>query len=54
MLRWQTGRWLVVASNVDATPAPVPSIVYVEGADDQAAAFARLAGMSAPFYGTGE
>jgi hypothetical protein len=52
-LRWQAGRWLVVASNVDATPAPVPSIVYVNGANNRAAAFQRLAGMTAPFYGTG-
>jgi hypothetical protein len=52
-LRWQTGRWLVVSSNVDATPAPVPSIVYVDGANNRAAAFQRLAGMTAPFYGTG-
>jgi hypothetical protein len=52
-LRWQAGRWLVVASNVDATPAPVPSIVYVSGANNRAAAFQRLAGMTGPFYGTG-
>ena len=29
-LRWQAGRWLVLSSDTDATPAPVPSIVYVE------------------------
>ncbi len=52
-LRWQTGRWLVLSSNTDTTPAPVPSIVYVEGDNDQAPAFARLAGMTAPFYGSG-
>jgi hypothetical protein len=52
-LRWQQGRWLVLSSDTDTTPAPVPSIVYVDGANDQAAAFARLSGMSAPFYGTG-
>lgn len=52
-LRWQAGRWLVLSSDTDTTPAPVPSIVYVDGANDQAAAFARLAGMTAPFYGTG-
>ncbi len=52
-LRWQQGRWLVLSSDTDTTPAPVPSIVYVDGDNDQAAAFARLTGMSAPFYGTG-
>jgi hypothetical protein len=52
-LGWQQGRWLVLSSETDTTPAPVPSIVYVDGANDQAAAFARLAGMTAPFYGTG-
>jgi hypothetical protein len=52
-LRWQAGRWLVLSSNTDTTPAPVPSIVYVEGDNDRAPAFARLAGMTAPFYGTG-
>jgi hypothetical protein len=52
-LRWQAGRWLVVSSDTDATPAPVPSVAYVSGANDQAPAFARLTGMSAPFYGTG-
>jgi hypothetical protein len=51
-LRWQGGRWLVASSQVQATPAPVPSIVYVQGDNNTAAAFARLAGMSAPFYGT--
>jgi hypothetical protein len=53
-LRWESARWLVVASRVDATPAPVPSIVYVNGTNDESGAFARLAGMSAPFYGSGE
>jgi hypothetical protein len=52
-LRWQAGRWLVVSSNTNPTPAPVPSIVYVDGSNDQAPAFGRLAGMTAPFYGTG-
>ncbi|MGH2865194.1 MAG: hypothetical protein ACRDJX_08100 [Solirubrobacteraceae bacterium] len=52
-LRWQAGRWLVVSSDTDATPAPVPSIVYVNGSNDRAPAFGRLAGMTAPFYGTG-
>ena len=51
-LRWQAGRWLVVSSNTDPTPAPVPSIVYVNGPNDRARAFGRLAGMSAPFYGS--
>lgn len=51
-LRWHTGRWLIVTSNTDRTPAPVPSIVYVEAANNQSSAFARLAGMAAPFYGT--
>jgi hypothetical protein len=52
-LAWQAGRWLVLSSNTDTTPAPVPSIVYVDGDNDQTAAFARLTGMTAPFYGTG-
>ena len=52
-LRWQAGRWLVVSSNTDPTPAPVPSVVYVNGPNDQAPAFGRIAGMTAPFYGTG-
>jgi hypothetical protein len=52
-LRWQQGRWLVLRSDTETTPAPVPSIVYVDGNNDRAAAFARLAGMTAPFYGTG-
>jgi hypothetical protein len=53
-LRWQSGRWLVVAMDTSATPAPVPAVVYVDGANDQAQAFARLNGMSAPDYGSGE
>ncbi|MGA2321560.1 MAG: hypothetical protein ABSG95_12600 [Solirubrobacteraceae bacterium] len=52
-LRWQAGRWLVVSSDTDPTPAPVPSVVYVSAANDQSPAFGRLAGMTAPFYGTG-
>jgi hypothetical protein len=52
-LTWHAGRWLVLASHTDGTPAPVPSIVYVDAENNQAGAFARLAGMSAPFYGTG-
>jgi hypothetical protein len=53
-LRWQAGRWLVVSSTTDATPAPVPSIVYIEGTNDRSGAFQRLAGMTAPFYGAPE
>jgi hypothetical protein len=51
-LDWQGGRWLVASSQVQATPAPVPSIVYVQGSNNTTGAFARLAGMSAPVYGT--
>ncbi len=51
-LDWRGGRWLVAGSQVQATPAPVPSIVYVQGSNNSSAAFARLAGMSAPVYGT--
>jgi hypothetical protein len=50
-LRWRSGRWLVVSQTVEATPAPVPSRVYLEARNDGYSAFARLAGMSAPFYG---
>lgn len=50
-LRWQRGRWWVASLQVQATPAPVPSIVYVQGNNDTSGAFARLAGMSAPVYG---
>jgi len=52
-VRWQTGRWLVLSSNTDLTPAPVPSVVYINGSNDQSPAFSRLVGMTAPFYGTG-
>jgi hypothetical protein len=52
-LRWQSGRWLVVSSRADPTPAPVPSVVYVEGSNDRTPAFARLAGMTAPYYAAG-
>jgi len=52
-VRWQSGRWLVLSSNTDSTPAPVPSVVYINGPNDQSPAFGRLAGMTAPFYGTG-
>jgi hypothetical protein len=52
-LSWRTGRWLVVSSQTDATPAPVPAIIFVDGHNDGSAAFSRLAGMTAPFYGSG-
>jgi hypothetical protein len=52
-LRWHAGRWLVLSSNTDPTPAPVPSVVYLNGRNDRAPAFQRLADMTAPFYGTG-
>jgi hypothetical protein len=52
-LIWQNGRWLLESVHVDATPAPVPSIVYVEHNNNQAAAFNALNGMTAPFYGAG-
>lgn len=51
-LRWQSGRWLVTSSETDPTPAPVPAIVYVNAGNDRSQAFDRLAGMTAPFYGT--
>lgn len=52
-LHWSSGRWLVVSCQTDPAPAPVPAIVYVDGHNDGTAAFSRLAGMSAPFYGSG-
>jgi hypothetical protein len=52
-LVWRSGRWLVVSSQTDATPAPVPAIVYVAGHSDSLAAFSVLVGMTAPFYGSG-
>jgi hypothetical protein len=52
-LVWRSGRWLVVSSQTDRTPAPVPAIVYVAGHSDSLAAFSALAGMTAPFYGSG-
>lgn len=51
-LSWQSGRWLVTASETDRTPAPVPAIVFVNGGNDRSQAFDRLAGMTAPFYGS--
>jgi hypothetical protein len=52
-LAWSSGRWLVVSSQTDPMPAPVPAIVYVDGPNNGVAAFSRLAGMTAPFYGSG-
>jgi len=53
-LVWRRGRWLVLSTNTERTPAPVPSVVFVDRHNNQSAAFdARLAGMSAPFYGAG-
>lgn len=50
-LAWRSGRWLVLSSTTQPTPAPVPSVVYVDGANDRSPAFARLAGMTSPSYG---
>jgi hypothetical protein len=53
-LTWQRGRWLVASMNTERTPAPVPSVVFVDGNNNQSSAFdAGLVGMSAPFYGAG-
>jgi hypothetical protein len=53
-LAFEHGRWLVVSSQAENTPAPVPSVVYVDGNNNQSTTFdARLAGMTAPFYGAG-
>ena len=53
-LIWRQGRWLVLSMNTERTPAPVPSVVFVDGHNNQSATFnARLAGMTAPFYGAG-
>jgi hypothetical protein len=52
-LVWRSGRWLVASSQTDATPAPAPAIVYLDGHNDSLAAFSELAGMTAPFYGSG-
>jgi len=53
-LAYQQGRWLVTLSQALATPAPVPSIVYVDGNNNHTGAFdQRLAGMTAPFYSAG-
>jgi hypothetical protein len=50
-LVWQDGRWLLAQLHVEQTPAPVPSIVYVNGANNTASAFTALYGMTAPYYG---
>jgi hypothetical protein len=53
-LSWQQGRWLVASMSTGRTPAPVPSVVFVDGQNNQSGAFdARLVGMTAPFYGAG-
>jgi len=53
-LSWQQDRWLVASMNTERTPAPVPSVVFVEGQNNSSVAFdARLVGMTAPFYGAG-
>jgi hypothetical protein len=53
-LAFEHGRWLVLSSSALATPAPVPSIVFVNGDNNQTTAFnTRLTGMTAPFYGSG-
>jgi hypothetical protein len=52
-LAWNSGRWLVVSSQTDPTPAPVPAIVFLDGHNGSSAAFSRLAGMTTPFYGSG-
>src|ERR1019366_4945322 len=38
-LSWQQGRWLVDSMNTGRTPAPVPSVVFVEGQNHSSAAF---------------
>jgi hypothetical protein len=53
-LVYEHDHWLVQSSIAARTPAPVPSIVYVEGGNNRSPVFEqRLAGMSAPIYGTG-
>ena len=53
-LIWRRGRWLVRSMNTERTPAPVPSVVFVDGHNNQSLVFdARLAGMTAPYYGAG-
>jgi hypothetical protein len=51
-LIWRRGRWLVGSMNTEHTPAPVPSVVFVNGHNNQSSTFnARLGDMTAPFYG---
>jgi hypothetical protein len=53
-LSWQDGRWLVASWNTMNLAAPTPSIVFVQGANNQSSAFqSRLSGLTAPYYGTG-
>jgi len=53
-LLWRRGRWLIVSMSTERAAAPVPSVVFVDGHNNQSGAFdARLAGMTAPFYGAG-
>ena len=53
-LLWRRGRWLIASMSTERTAAPVPSVVFVDGHNNQSGAFdARLAGMTAPFYGAG-
>ena len=53
-LTWQQGRWLVASMHTERTPAPVPSVVFVDGHNNQSGAFdSGLVGMTAPFYGAG-
>jgi hypothetical protein len=53
-LLWRHGRWLIASMDTERTPAPVPSVVFVDGHNNQSGAFDdRLAGMTAPFYGAG-
>jgi hypothetical protein len=53
-LLWRRGRWLVASMSTERAPAPVPSVVFVDGHNNQSGAFDdRLAGMTAPFYGAG-
>jgi hypothetical protein len=53
-LSWQRGRWLVASMNTAPAPAPVPSVVFVDGDNNQSGAFdTGLVGMTAPFYGAG-
>jgi hypothetical protein len=52
-LAWSGGRWVILDSHLDATPAPVPAIVYVQAGSDASVAFARLDGMSSPLSGIG-